>query len=99
MLILSRVCAEFRDRSGTVVHRVTPETRLCFREAPESIREDPLFHLLIRDGSLEAVAGSAQQKQVEADPLEGVDASGRKEAAAGRKRAASAKVQQKIDEP
>ena len=41
MLILSRVCAEFRDRSGAVIHRVTPETRLTFREAPEAIREDP----------------------------------------------------------
>ena len=40
MLILSRVCAEFRDRSGAVIHRVTPETRLTFREAPEAIRED-----------------------------------------------------------
>ena len=47
MLILSRVCAEFRDRSGAVIHRVTPETRLTFREAPEAIREDPLFQKVV----------------------------------------------------
>ena len=47
MLILSRVCAEFRDRTGAVIHRVTPETRLSFREAPDAIREDPLFRMLV----------------------------------------------------
>ena len=82
MLILSRVCAEFRDRTGAVIHRVTPETRLTFREAPEAIREDPLFELLIREGSLEASMTPVQQKQLENAPLEGADAAGRKPAAA-----------------
>ena len=82
MLILSRVCAEFRDRSGTVIYRVTPDTRLTFREAPEAIREDPLFELLIREGSLEAAITPVQQKQLENAPLEGADAAGRKPAAA-----------------
>ena len=31
MLILSRVCAEFRDRNGAVIFRVTPATRHCLR--------------------------------------------------------------------
>ena len=83
MLVLSRVCAEFHDHTGAVVHRVTPETRLTFREAPESIREDPLFRMLINDGSLEAAPSAAQRKQLEAEPLEGVDASGRRIAAPG----------------
>ena len=82
MLILSRVCAEFRDRSGAVIYRVTPETRLTFREAPEAIRQDPLFELLIREGSLEASMTPVQQKQLENSPLEGADAAGRKPAAA-----------------
>lgn len=88
MLLLSRVCAEFRDRSGAVVHRVTPETRLTFLEAPESIREDPLFRMLMNDGSLEAAETSAQRRKLEADPLEGADAAGRKTAAPARKKAA-----------
>ena len=82
MLILSRVCAEFRDRSGAVIHRVTPETRLTFREAPEAIREDPLFRMLLNDGSLEAAVTSVQRKKLEAEPLEGADATGRKAPAA-----------------
>ena len=78
MLILSRVCAEFRDHTGAVIHRVTPETRLTFREAPEAIREDPLFQMLLNDGSLEAAVTSVQRKKLEAEPLEGTDATGRK---------------------
>lgn len=77
MLVLSRVCAEFRDHTGAVVHRVTPETRLTFQEAPESIKEDPLFRMLINDGSLEATESAAKRKQLEADPLEGTGADGR----------------------
>ena len=90
MLILSRVCAEFRDHTGAVVHRVTPETRLTFREAPEAIREDPLFRLLVSEGALEATVTPLLQKELEAAPLRGADAAGRKEpAASGRKRSAA----------
>ena len=70
MLILSRVCADFRDRAGNIVHRVTPVNRLTFHEAPDSIREDPLFRLLVNDGSLEATPSAARRKKLEADPLE-----------------------------
>ena len=86
MLVLSRVCAEFHDRTGAVIYRVTPETRLSFREAPEAIRDDPLFRMLISDGSLEATESTAQRKQLEADPLDGIDAAGKKVAASGRKK-------------
>ena len=91
MLILSRVCAEFRDRTGAVIHRVTPETRLSFREAPDAIREDPLFRMLVEEGSLEASVTPLRRKELEADPLAETDAAGRKEPATrpkalGRKR-------------
>ena len=52
MLILSRVCADFRSPSGAVLFRITPSTRLTFQEAPEAIREDPLFDMLLGDGSI-----------------------------------------------
>ena len=78
MLVLSRVCAEFRDRAGNVIHRVTPATSLTFHEAPEAVREDPLFRLLLEEGSLEAAESPSRRKKLEADPLEGADASGRK---------------------
>ncbi len=78
MLILSRVCADFHNRKGELVHRVTPLNRMTFHEAPEAIREDPLFRLLVEEGSLEAAATPLQRKQLENDPAEGTDAAGRK---------------------
>ena len=40
MLILSRVCAEFHDKSGAVIHRITPDMIGLFIDAPEAIRQD-----------------------------------------------------------
>jgi len=82
MLILSRVCADFHNKKGELVHRVTPLNRLTFHEAPESIREDPLFRMLVEERSLEAAVTPAEKKQLESDPLEGTDAAGRKRSAA-----------------
>jgi hypothetical protein len=91
MLILSRVCAEFRDSAGTVIYRVTPDTRLTFQEAPEAIREDPLFNLLVGEGALEAAVTPVRKMQLEADPMAETDAAGRKTAdAPARKKAAAA---------
>ncbi len=84
MLILSRVCADFRNKKGELVHRVTPLNRLTFHEAPESIREDPLFRMLAEEGSLEASPSPAAKKQLDNDPLEGADAAGRRRRAAGK---------------
>ena len=49
---------------------------------PEAIREDPLFRMLVDEGSLEASVTPVQKKQLEADPGEGADAAGRKRAPA-----------------
>jgi len=81
MLILSRVCAEFRNRKGTIVHRVTPDTRLTFQEAPEAIREDPLFQMLVDEGSLEAAVTPVKKRKLENEPMDGADASGKKPSA------------------
>lgn len=78
MLILSRVCAEFRNPRGETVFRITPANRLTFLEAPEEIRSDPLFRMLIAEGSLEAVESVDRRKQLEQDPTLGTDASGKK---------------------
>ena len=82
MLILSRVCADFYNRKGELIHRITPRNRLSFHEAPDAIREDPLFAMLVNEGALEAAAAPAEKKQLEADPLEGSDAAGRKRGSA-----------------
>lgn len=95
MLILSRVCAEFRDRNGAVIFRVTPATRLTFLEVPEAVREDPLFSLLLADGSVEAVTSAGERKRLEADPLQGADPSGRRAAPAAGAAARSGKAEAK----
>ena len=68
MLLLSRVCAEFHDKSGAVLFAVTPQTRLTFQEAPESIRQDPLFEMLLHDHSIEVAEDTGRRKQLENDP-------------------------------
>ena len=78
MLILSRVCAEFRNKTGRVIFRVTPRNLLSFLEAPEEIREDPLFRMLQNDGSLEAVHSVRQERELANDPTEGMTAEGKK---------------------
>ena len=92
MLILSRVCADFHNKSGALVHRVTPANRLTFHEAPDAIREDPLFRMLVEEGALEASITPVRQKELEADPLGDADAAGRtgpagRPKAAGRRKA------------
>lgn len=68
MLLLSRVCAEFHDRTGATLFTVTPRMRLTFQEAPESIRQDPLFTMLLSDHSIEVADDTARKKQLENNP-------------------------------
>ena len=77
MLILSRVCAEFHDAHGNPLFSVSPLTRNIFVEAPDAIREDPLFRMLLNDGSLEAAVPEERKKILEQDPAAGHDAAGR----------------------
>ena len=87
MLILSRVCAEFHDETGAPLFTVTPSRRLTFVEAPEAIRGDPLFRLLVEDGSLEAAVHPDQQalRALEQDPLRHTGADGKKSGGAARR--------------
>ena len=78
MMILSRVCAQFRDARGNVIFTVDPSNWLTFVEAPDAIQEDPLFQMLVEDGSLDASITPAKRKTLENDPTAGTDASGKK---------------------
>ena len=78
MTILSRVCAEFHDRNGKVIFSISPANRFSFLEAPEAIQEDPLFPLMLADGSLEAVRSVKQQKALEKNPAADTTAEGKK---------------------
>ena len=89
MMILSRVCAQFRDARGNVIFTVDPSNWLTFVEAPEAIQEDPLFQMLVEDGSLDASITPAKRKTLENDPTAGTDASGKKVAKPAAKKSSS----------
>ena len=80
MKILSRVCVDFTDKTGTVIYRIRPADRLVYKDdAPEAIREDPIFQMLLADGSIEVIETVEQRKKLESDPVAGTDATGKKE--------------------
>ncbi len=81
MLIIPYVCAEFHDRSGNVIHRITPAMRGTMVEVPDAIRQDILFGMLVQDGSIKTPETKAQKKMLEQDPMAGVTADGRSEQA------------------
>ena len=92
MLILSRVCATFHNKQGGTLFRVTPADRLTFVEAPEAIRQDPLFALLVAELSLEVAQSVSQKKALENDPETATEAAAetaRKKEKAARSSAAS----------
>ena len=90
MLIMSRVCAEFHDRRGNIIYTIGPETMMTFQEVPEAIQEDPLFQLLVEDGSLEASLTPAQRRTLEQNPMAGATPDGRKLTATGASGSSSA---------
>ena len=77
MLILSRVCAEFRDRKGAVIHRITPTMIGLFHDAPEAIRGDLLFNMLLADGSIKTPEDARKDRNLENDPKKGATADGK----------------------
>lgn len=101
MLIIPYVCAEFHDRAGTVIHRITPAMRGTIVEAPEAIRQDVLFSMLVKDGSIKTPETPAQKKTLEKDPMAGVTAEGRSAVIAGGDKTAKpakvTKTENKVD--
>ena len=77
MLILSRVCADFYDKKHNLVHRITASDLGVFRDVPEAIKEDPLFKMLVDDGSIKFPADAAKDKSLEQDPFAGTTAEGK----------------------
>ena len=77
MLILARVCADFYDKNRNLLHRITPRDLNLFREVPESIQQDPLFQMLVDDGSIKFPADATKDKALEQDPFAGTTPDGR----------------------
>ncbi len=69
MKIVCKVCAEFRDPEGAFLFSVRSRDRLSILEAPEAIRKDPLFDMLIRDRSLEVLERREDLRKAEHEPL------------------------------
>ena len=78
MRIVSRVAAAFYRPDHTKIFEVTAHDLLVILEAPDEIRHDPLFDMLVKEGSLEAISGTDQQKDLEKDPVQTANAEGRK---------------------
>ena len=79
MKILSRVCAEFKDKQGNVIYRIGPADRLVYRDdVPEAIKQDLLFGALVAEGSIDMIETAAEKKAAEQDPTAGALADGRK---------------------
>ncbi len=91
MKILSRVCAEFKDKKGNVIYRIGPENRRIYLEnVPEAIKQDLLFGALVAEGSIDVIETAAEKKAAEQDPTAGALADGRK--------ASKVKDEKKVDE-
>ena len=77
MLILARVCADFYDKNRNLLHRILPVHLGTFHEAPDSIKQDPLFQMLVDDGSIKYPADAAKDRALEQDPYAGTTPDGR----------------------
>ena len=93
MLIIPYVCADFRDKSGNTIFRITPDMIRTMQEVPEAIKQDLLFDMLVADGSIKTPETAAQRKLLEQEPMLGMTASGKAE-----KPAKPAKAETKADE-
>jgi hypothetical protein len=68
MLVIPYVCAEFHERSGKVIHRIQPRQLRSAIEIPDAVKQDPLFAMLVKDGSLRAPENQLDLKMLENDP-------------------------------
>ena len=68
MLVVPFACAEFHDKSGNVIHRITADKLRSITEVPEAIRQDPLFAMMVKDGSLKAPENKLDLLALENDP-------------------------------
>ena len=68
MKIVPYACAEFRDRAGKVIYTIRPHQLQVFADAPDEIREDPLFAMMVRDGTLQVPSTKEEMKLLENDP-------------------------------
>ncbi len=99
MLIIPYVCAEFHDRKGAVLFRITPAMRgTMVSDVPEAVKQDVLFNMLVADGSIKVPQNESQKKVLEQDPLVGVTAEGKSETGKPAKAGKAARAEEKPTE-
>ena len=80
MVIIPYVCAEFRDRKGNTVFRITQEMLRTLVDVPEdkwkAMQEDRLLSMLISDGAIKTPETAAERKLLEQEPMLGMNADG-----------------------
>ena len=68
MFVVPYVCAEFHDKHGIIIGRIVSADLQKYTELPDSIRQDPLYDMLLGDGSIVLPETKAELKQLENDP-------------------------------
>ena len=98
MRLLSRVCADFYDRNRNLIHKITQRDLGLYHDVPDAIQQDPLYQMLLDDGSILLADTPAKQKAIENDPYAGATADGRStEAATVKQKSARTKSAAKTD--
>ena len=95
MLIIPYVCADFRDKKGNPIFRITADMLRTMQDVPEAIKQDLLFDMLVQDGSIKTPETVAQRKLLEQDPMIGMNADGKE--AKAEKAAKPANTETKAD--
>lgn len=99
MLIIPYVCADFHDKAGNRIFRITADMLRTMQDVPEAIRQDLLFDMLVADGSIKTPETAAQRKLLEQEPMLGMTADGKAEKAEkAEKPAKPAKTETKTEE-
>ena len=77
MLIIPYVCADFRDKKGNPIFRITADMLRTIQTVPDAIKQDLLFDMLVADGSIKTPETEAQKKLLEQEPMLGMTAEGK----------------------
>ena len=98
MLIIPYVCADFRDKKGNPIFRITADMLRTMQDVPEAIKQDLLFDMLVQDGSIKTPETVAQRKLLEQDPMIGMNADGKAAKVAKPEKETKAKAETKAEE-
>ena len=80
MMIISHVAVEFRNPHGDPIFTIHPSMLNDMITVPDAIRQDPIFDLLLQDGSIKAAESVSAAKTLgKQDPTAGITAEGKQQ--------------------